>query len=121
MLSKKTSRKFRVRFQRHFIIQHIDFDCAIQDLQVLGVICRESNVSVSLHFKKFSKTFPKDLQLFPSCHYAEVVTMTQSFEFSVVIANQVGLAVLVMGPSFNVSDQVSPQIDAASAIPHMLL
>ena len=44
MVFKGSLNKLRVSFQRHFVVQHIDFDCSIQDLQLLRVTCRESNV-----------------------------------------------------------------------------
>ena len=47
--------------------------------------CIRQHASLNLHQVstqpfEFSRTFPKDLQLLPSCHHAEVVTMTQSFK-----------------------------------------
>ena len=64
-----TSQLFRVSFRCHLIIQHIDFDCSIEDLQLLRVTWRESNVPGLLHLKSFLNDFSKGLQLLLLCQH----------------------------------------------------
>ena len=85
MLSKAPSTSFVVSLQRHLIIQHINFDCSIQDLQLLLVVCTKSNVAGLFHLKPFLKGV---FQRFATCNHTEVVTMTQSFEISIATAEE---------------------------------
>ena len=122
-LSKAFSTSFVSASNRHLIIQHINFDCSIQDLQLLLVIRTKSDVAGLLHLKPFLKDFSKSLQLLLSCNHTEVVTMTQSLDISIATAeeNWARDSDLHGTLSFNTSDLVSPQIDAASRVPYMLL
>ena len=89
MLSKESIlNKFRVGFQRHLIIQHINFDCSIQNLQLLLVIHTKSNVTGLLHLKPFLKDFSKFVQLLLSCNNTEVISMAQSFKISIATAKE---------------------------------
>ena len=113
MVSNAFSNKFRVSLQRHLIILQINLDCSIQDLQLLRVTCRESNVLRLLHLRPFFKDFSKDLQLLLSCNHTEVVTMTQSFETSSQPQTKAGHVVpTFMELSFSTSEHVFLQIDA---------
>ena len=82
--------KLRVSFQSHLVILHVNLDCSIQDLQLLHISCRKTNVPGLFHPKPFLQDMPKVVQLFPSCHHAEVVSMAQSFEVSVCTAKDSG-------------------------------
>ena len=76
--------KFRVDFQRYLIVQHTNLDRSIQDLQLLLVIHTKSNVAGLFHLESFLMNPSKCSQLFPSSQYTEIVTMTQTFQFSIV-------------------------------------
>ena len=65
--------KLRVTFQRRLVFQLIDFDCSIKDFQLL---------------KPFLKNFSKGFQHLLLSHYTEIVTVTQTFEFSVVVKEE---------------------------------
>ena len=104
--------KLRVSFQSHLVLLHIDLGRSIQDLQLLRVFCGETRLPSLFHLEPFLQDVPKDLQLLPSCNHAEVVTVTQSFEISVLPQKNARHAVSTfMEPSFNTTDSVSRQID----------
>ena len=119
---QSTLNKFRVSLQSHLIIQHINFDGSIEDLQLLRVTCWESNVTGLFHSNRFSRTFPKVCNWFWRANTQKSSPQHNPLRSPSRLQKKAGHAVpIFMEPSFNTSDHVSPQIDAASCVPYMLL
>ena len=70
--------KLPVSFQ-NLVIESVNLDLSIQDVQLFRVC---------FTFEPLLQDFPNDLQLLPSCHHGEVVSMAQSPKVSELTAKE---------------------------------
>ena len=75
MVSKASSTSFVSASKSRLVILHVNLDLLIRNLELLRIFCRKPNVPSLFHLKPLLQDIPKSLQLLPSCHHAEVVSI----------------------------------------------